>query len=56
MWNFDTMEMGFTVGKKDVRLVRIGHSVVTPVGLRGFNKALEKKQREGNVITDSVDG
>ena len=50
MWNFDTMEMGFTVGKKDVRLVGIGHSTVTPVGSRGFNKTLEKNKGKGMLL------
>ena len=32
VWNFDNMEMGFTLGKKDVRLVGIGHSEAKQVG------------------------
>ena len=31
-WNFETMEMGFSVGKKKIRLVGIGHSNLRPVG------------------------
>ena len=48
--NFDTMEMGFTVGKKDIRLVGIGNSGVMPVGSKGVNKALEKNKGKGMLL------
>ena len=31
IWNFETMEMGFLVGKKEIRLAGIGHSEVKSV-------------------------
>ena len=50
MWNFNTMEMGFTVGKKDVQLVGIGQSEAKQVGSLTVNKTLKKSNGNGMLL------
>ena len=50
MWNFNTMEMGFSVGKKDVRLAGIVHLELKAVGSRVVHKTLEKNKGKGMLL------
>ena len=49
-WNFETIEMGFSVGKKEIRLVGIGHLELRLVGLRMVHKTLEKNKGKGMLL------
>ena len=40
VWNFNSTEIGFTVGKNEVRLVGLGQTEDKQVGSRTVNKAL----------------
>ena len=50
IWNFETMEMGFSVGKKEIHLVGIGHSEVKLVSSQMVNKAVEKNKGKGMLL------
>ena len=50
VWNFDTMEMGFTVGKEEIQLVGIGQSEPRLVGTRTVNKALKNGNGRGMLL------
>lgn len=50
VWNFDSMEMSFTVGKNKVRLVGFGQAKAKQVGTQTINKALKKSNGKGMLL------
>ena len=50
VWNFDIMEMDFTMGKEEIRLVGIGQSEPRLVGTQTVNKALKNGNGKGMLL------
>ena len=54
LWNFESMEMGFKVGDKEVWLIGLGHSEVKHIGSIGVHKALKKSEGKGMLLQISL--
>ena len=50
VWNFNSMEMGFTVGKNEVQLVGLRQTEAKQVGSRTVNRALKKSNGKGMLL------
>ena len=50
MWNFESMEMGFTIGETEVRLIGLGQIEAKQVGSWSVSKTLKKSNGKGMLL------
>ena len=50
MWNFESMEMGFTIGGKGIKLEGLEHREVKQVGSRSVHRTLKKNNGKGMLL------
>ena len=50
VWNFESMEMGFTIGNNEVRLVGLGQTTTKQVGSRTVHRALKRSNGKGMLL------
>ena len=50
VWNFNSMEISFTVGKNEVRLVGLGQVEAKQVRTQTVNRALKKNNGKGMLL------